>query len=294
MAFKFEGEADFFRGSLTNSLGNSVYAYTWACYSGVFHDKVLKQLVDPDVKWYDVYWSDALSLVTKNRKSTEKTLKLLSSTGIFRNTEVTLIGVEDIPEDVMEGFHPKTTWGYDFTKEANYWIRLRHDIDKCSGEEMFLVGSIVRTFALYPEVIQRFLKLVSKYGKKYEVSHLFLIAHSLTWTKEEVNLYGHRLVQSSFSVLTGKTFTNFLEDLDADPDTFTPIRKSNHYLKKRVDVYFTESIGIKDKYDRVSSMISRWGGTLFSRNIIKTYFDKEYFLKVASKNKTKLSLKTIL
>lgn len=290
MAFKFEYAADYFRGSLEDSLGKPIYSYAWACYAGVFHKTVLNHLQNPEVKSYVVYWSDAVSFVDKNRKSTEKALQLLSTTDIFRNTDVKLIEEKDIPADAMKEFNSKKSGSYDYMHEAPYWIRLSHDVEKCTGEEMFLSGSIVRTFALYPEVVKRFLKLHSKYGKKYDISHLFIIAHSLTWTKEEISLVGHRLVQSSFSVLTGKTFTNFLEDLDKDPVAFKPIRTSKNYLGKRVESYLTKVITNLDKYGRYGSSVCRWGGTLFSRNIIKTYFDEKYFLKIFNKDKSLISI----
>lgn len=284
MDFKFDNNADFFRGSIVKENGTSLHSLTYVCYAGSFFKPILTALKTPEAKWYEIYWSDALSFVEKNRKKTQKILELLSTTGIFRYTEIELIELKDVPDFFIEDDYTP------FPENVPYWIRLRHDIDKCSGEEMFLVGSIIRTFSLYPDVLLRFLRLYKMYSKKYSVTHLFLIAHSLTWEKKGFYLGGHRIVENSFSILTGKTFNDFLEDLDNDHTAFPPIRKSTHYNNKKIDSYFVTRLVTEGKYGRLGNTMSRWQGTTFSRNIIKTYFDEDLFKKVYYKNPKRISL----
>lgn len=271
---------DALRYHIVTARGKTIRAGRDNCYANtilnVNWSKVTEREKNIQLKFYDVYWADAVSHHLKDTKTTRSYLRLLKKTGLLDNVKVTLLPSKNLPEDVIKTFR-------NIDAHCNYWLRVRSDVDKVTAQEMFLVGLAIRTVSNSPEVIPNFIRLCKMYQKKYAIDHLLFVAHVLSWGDSGIWVNGgHSISPATFSYISGKTFKDFRQRVAV----FPMLRNSTTYgLPESIFSYFTSyhSSGVtKWGLDNVY----RFGGTKWSRGAIKSFFDKEEFIKLYNKGVT--------
>lgn len=249
-------------GQLKTLKGKVVHTYRANCYASCLplpeqHQK------NPDVKFYDFYWADNLSAHYGNTEVSDKAIALLKKSGVMRNTKVRrsrLAGIK-IPKAYK-------------LPNCEYYLRIRFDIDKCKGEELFLIGVIFRTFTTYPKILDNFVKLYREFGSKIDQSLLLISAHNLSW---DANLTitgnsGHMICPPGFKKLSGTTFKDFLDIVDSKK--LKVLRWSEGYDKVRLDDTFISRSKLKDKYGYPVSNFTR-SLTPFSKEAVQSFLTPE-------------------
>jgi len=249
MSLKYNDMNDVFRGAVLDENDGIISSSTAPCYGSFLRDSVQNALRSGRAKWYSVYINDAVTNHYKTKEKTQQFVDLIASTGLLRYTTVSW--VEKLPECLVRSGN----------NSKGFFLELRTDIRKSSAQEMFLVGTVMRTLALQPQVITSFLRLHKWFGDKIETSILFVIANSLTFHKAKIyNGRGHKFVDPAISYVTGKTFADALKVCENHPP-----------LNKIVSAY-PYTIG-QETFFSVCHYIRR-GGSKYSKGILESYLSE--------------------
>jgi hypothetical protein len=165
-------------------------AFKGICYGSILssdYSPIPKLLEKEEAMFLDVYYQDSLSKHYKEDNTvTLKFLKALESTGLFKNTTVSLIETKLAPSQVKH-----------YRLNSNYTLHIRHNIDKASAQEMFLIGLSIRTAANQPQIVDDYVKLL-ELEPEVDKWKLFIIAHCMHINAERTETSGHRLASRYF------------------------------------------------------------------------------------------------
>ena len=249
-------------GQLVGLKGKVFHTYRANCYAGALNisDKLRG---NREIKYYDFYWADNVSRHFGNVKRANLAISLIKEMGIMKNATVARVRFDKIDERARQKL-----------PESTYYLRLRFNFDRCIGEEMFLIGCIVRTFSSSPVIINNFVRLCRIYKGKIDISHLFLLAYNITWGNSNYPTYrgGHSVVSFGYEEISGVTFKEFISL--AKKAGAEPLRISNTYSKLRLEETFVAHKVTEDKYGYWRS--SNTGKvTKYSREAVKSFLPKE-------------------
>jgi hypothetical protein len=281
MDLGYVGTADGTTAVVTDKDGTALGAvYKGICYGNIFepgYSPIPKALKKEEAIYLDVYYNDSVTEHYKGDTTvTTKFLEALETTGLFKNTTVKLIETENAPTDVKA--HYKIS--------GKYTLHIRHDIDKASAQEMFLIGMCVRTAANQPQIVDdyvRYLELEPEVDKW----KLFVISHAMHYHEKRTESNGHRLVSQFFAMVNEYS----LEDFYKRAEHKTPLRKATSYRLTGNNYY--ETLFVKDVltqpsdnvfYDKygVKSLFTGYAkreGVRYSKEALQTFLDEDVFRK---------------
>jgi hypothetical protein len=253
-------------------------AYKNVCYGSIFEDdsSIRKQLALTEAKYLGIYYQDSLSnFYGEDTTITSKFLEAMESTGLYKNTQVTLIETKDVPAQAI--------WD---KLSTQYSIHIRHDIDSASSQEMFLIGLCIRTLAIQPQIVDDYVKLL-ELEPEVDKWKLFIIAHSMHINSERDECGGHRLASKYIAMVNDYT----LEDFYKRKEHKTPLRKATSYRLTGNNYY--ETLFVKDVltqpsdnvfYDKygVKSLFTGYAkreGVRYSKEALQTFLDEDVFRK---------------
>jgi hypothetical protein len=275
MKHTYKQDNDFVIAAVTKANGTVLSVFEGVCYGGILHnDNIKVARNNKEAKYLEVYWSDELSNYYKNNpERTLRFLEIMQKAGLFPNTEV------------IHSETPEKLAGSIYTIKTKYMITLKHDLDKSSAQEMFLIGNVIRTLASYLAIADDFLTYL-ELEPKLDVWKLFIIAHSMRTEKGDyIYLGSHTIACNSFNLLSDLTLADFYKRVECK----TPLREAVKYQLDNSQAYtdlFTKSISKNIKYESI-----RYGAkhtytgippryyVPYSKEALETFFNEEALIK---------------
>lgn len=274
MSLNYNWRYDRVYSELIDTKGIRVYTNRYICFGNCLSYTIIDHLKSKDVQYYDYYWCDRVSQHYKSHGKINEFINIMRDCGVLRNAEITLLDNESINKDTLVNIS-------EYYKDTGYYFRLRFDVTKCTAQEMFFVGGIFRTISNSPRIIRDFLRLYKLHGKEKDPSHLFMIAHAVSWTKRPPSqAAGHAFMLDSFVSLTGRTFADYLKHLDKG--YYPVIKTSSRYsTSEGVQAFFVTRVlkGIVYNIYKSSIHFNRSGGVKYAKEVIESFFDVEVFKK---------------
>lgn len=243
------------KGVLLDKEKKVLTKYSGNCYGGMLGGRVQDLL--SQASWFDFYWVDRVSEHYGNTKLANEAFKYIRETGIMRFATIKRISYEDMQHKVFDGY-------------SNYF-RLRINVRRIKPTEAFLVGCIMRTFTVSPQIIDNFVKLCRLHGNEIDKSLLFLMAYKVTWNASlKTNMpEGHSVIPWTFDKLSGVTFKKFLDLASGQK----PFYKSETYGDIQLHTTFNSVVGENPygapRYSRSLTLVK------YSPDVVKTLIQEE-------------------
>jgi recombinational DNA repair protein (RecF pathway) len=275
MSLHYLSDYDNVVGVVVTEEGKILYKYTYQCY-GQSLNFTTEIRQDPTARYYDFYFHDRLTnhLNDKSKTVSDETaryLDLLKQAGYAPNSEIEFIPKTELPPTIRSMY---TNTGM---------IRIRHDLDKCTAQEMFLVGSCVRPLSHSPQMALDYLQLVDLHPE-IELSLLYQLSCSISFGDGYRSQSGANvLIDQNFGLLRGKTFIDFYEDVAKNKKPL--LRNSHSYFgmtpsESTYHAYFLNTkaqINIQHPYfeQPLASSFNRSYGAKYSPEVIEASLNIE-------------------
>jgi hypothetical protein len=274
MKFKSSHDRDRVRGYIGTKDGKIIERYHHICFGRTFQENARKILKQKESEVYVFYFIDSLTEQSGSVDLTDSYIALLHECGAIVNGSISrTFSKEDKNIDVV--FDLRHT-------QKTPFLKLEFDIDKCSSQELFLVGQLIRIVSTSPQIIVDYLELL-KLTPDIDKSIVLQLAHMVYFsTRSQVS--SNVLLQPGTALLRSKTFIDFYKEVEQ-----TPIRTANSYYvnplggdNSIIDSY-QNYFAHPQKYIRCFSefykrnhenALYRFGGVDYSPETIETFFDE--------------------
>jgi hypothetical protein len=285
MTLTYSSEYDQVVGQVVTEEGKCLYQYQYVCYgqSLNFTPDTRKK---PEAKYYDFYFHDRITNHFDNKaidmgSRTTRFIELIKQAGAAPNSQIDYIRKNDLPAGINSRF------------ARTGMIRIRHDLDKCTAQEMFLLGSCIRTISNSPQLVLDYLQLVDLHPD-IELSLLYQIACSVSFKTNRREQSGSNvLIDQSSGLLRGKTFTDFYNDVAKYGKPMLRISTSYLYPTPQFNSYqkYFQDTDTKIKYKHpysesalITSFIRNYGAK-YSPETVYAALDKDKATELFYTNK---------
>jgi hypothetical protein len=269
--YKYRSSIDRTSATIVTANGRVLIDYVGACYGSIFCQRMCNALSNEDAMYMDVYYNDSITEFYKGDTTiTTKFIQTLQETGLYVNTEVTLVPKKEVPpmNDDVISFSP-------------YVIKIRHHIDKASAPEMFLIGNCIRTVAIYPEVVCDYVQLL-ELEPTIDKWQLWIITQAMTLNPKREMMNGHKLGTNYFNLVSDYSLEDFYKRSECE----IPLRKATRYQLHNSEHY--DDLFVNDKVPLIGEGIGathygttrpatgaspRRQGVIYSKEALETFFD---------------------